>query len=81
MKEFFESATHCFWHFVGYALILATIVRLISYLMTRLYRVMTIVFRGYPPAHLDADGDSVDMIRAKYEYKAKKQRLKNGLTP
>lgn len=60
-----ELATHCFWHFVGiFAIGYVTLYFLIQAII-RLYRMVTVMVRGWPPAHLDADGDHIEYIKRK----------------
>ena len=53
-----------FWQFVGMfmliciaASIFAYVMQLILTLVSRLLRTIKVLIRGWPPAHLDADGD------------------------
>lgn len=53
MTEFLALALHCVWHFIG-AVIL---VELAAKVCVRVIRMLTVWVRGWPPPHLDADGD------------------------
>lgn len=46
-----------FWHFLGCFLILCIVLQSGCNLITRTYRMVMVSLRGWPPSHLDADGD------------------------
>jgi len=59
--EFFQFACSGFWIFIGVlllsSLLLHFVVNGILALFTRFFRLITVALRGWPPSHLDADGD------------------------
>lgn len=61
MKEILEYATSGFWVFIGSIsiiyIVLFFITNAVIMILSRLFRTINIAFRGYPPSHLDADGD------------------------
>lgn len=64
--EIVKFACTSFWHFMGtliilYVLIFFVVNGLIK-ITCRFFRTINILVRGYPPSHLDADGDSIIKI-------------------
>jgi len=61
MIEILKFACSGFWTFIGVSmllpLILYFIVNGIIKIWSRFLRLLMILFRGWPPEHLDADGD------------------------
>lgn len=61
MIRLFEMAMEGFWHFIGVLLLLSLIlyyvVNGITRVWSRFLRMIMVVTRGWPPSHLDADGD------------------------
>lgn len=59
--KFFEFACSGFWTFIGVFtliyLFLYFIVNGFLKLFSRFFRVVLVSLRGWPPSHLDADGD------------------------
>lgn len=67
MKEIIELALSGFWKFIGFTTILYIVCHFTFLIMNRFFRIINVMIKGWPPAHLDADGDSVEMIKSKYE--------------
>ena len=63
MIELFKYTLSSFWIFCGsycmISMILYFIVNGIIKICSRLFRMIMILFKGWPPSHLDADGDFV----------------------
>lgn len=61
MNEFLEISLRSFWAFCGaYAILTVTLYYLVNGVIklgSRLLRTVNVIFRGWPPNHLDADGD------------------------
>ena len=61
MIEFFQYATSGFWVFLGVSsllwMILYFAVNGIIRMWSRFLRFLIVTFRGWPPAHVDGDGD------------------------
>ena len=61
MLEFFKFAVSGFWVFVGVAILLNGaayfIVNMILRMWIRYMRYLSVKSKGWPPSHLDADGD------------------------
>jgi len=61
MLEILKYTTSGFWIFVGsyslIALVLYFGINGIIKLFSRFFRMVMVLFRGWPPSHLDADGD------------------------
>jgi len=61
--ELFEFACSGFWTFCGVAilvsLILYYLVNGIVRIVSRFFRMIMVSLRGWPPSHLDADGDKI----------------------
>lgn len=59
--EFFKFACSGFWTFIGVSILSSTFlyfgVNGILRLFSRFFRLLSVSFRGWPPSHLDADGD------------------------
>ncbi len=62
--ELFKYTLSGFWIFCGSYLILAMCLYFIANGFLRIYgrfiRMIIVLFRGWPPSHLDADGDLVN---------------------
>lgn len=61
MEKLVEFAVSGFWPFVGSLIMLYTVLFFVTNgilkISSRFLRFLNIAFRGWPPAHLDADGD------------------------
>jgi hypothetical protein len=61
MIELLKFTLSGFWIFCGsyamIAMVLYFIVNGFLKLCTRLFRMLTVMVKGWPPSHLDADGD------------------------
>lgn len=57
MLELLKFACSGFWTFLGCAFILGMIIKLITYPIRIYFRHQNIKSQGWPPAHVDADGD------------------------
>lgn len=59
--ELFKFACSGFWVFCGVSILLVIILHYtvngVLRIFTRFFRLLTVSFRGWPPSHLDADGD------------------------
>lgn len=59
--DFFEFACSGFWTFIGVLILSSTFlyfgVNGILRFFIRFFRLLIVSFRGWPPSHLDADGD------------------------
>lgn len=63
INTFFQHATSGFWVFVGTYMILLVTLKIAAALIfkcwNRLLRTIKVALRGWPPAHIDADGDAI----------------------
>jgi hypothetical protein len=59
-EKLIEIAFSGFWHFIGAMIILTLILKSILIAITSFTRMAMIRKHGWPPAHLDADGDLVN---------------------
>lgn len=61
LLDFARFACSEFWVFLGSTFILCIVVYFVTNLILRVWvkllRSLNVLFRGWPPAHLDADGD------------------------
>lgn len=57
MSDFFNFASNSPFLTFFLACIVGGVIRAAFRLITRLYRMIMVASRGWPPAHLDADGD------------------------
>lgn len=61
MIEILQYCTSGFWTFIGCAMIIGSFlyygVNGLVQINARVYRMIMVLFRGWPPNHLDADGD------------------------
>jgi len=61
MLEILKYSLSGFWIFIGSYLLIAMVlyflVNGISQIITRFFRMIMVSFKGWPPNHLDADGD------------------------
>lgn len=81
INTFFQHATSGFWVFVGTFLILSLTLKLGAALIfkcwNRLLRTVKVALRGWPPAHIDADGDAITVHTILHpdeaEYKTRKK--------
>lgn len=55
--EFMQFIFSSFWIWLGFFILLALIISFIFRVIARLIRRSMIRHQGWPPAHLDADGD------------------------
>lgn len=46
-----------FWHTIAVIFIVFALIRVVGILISRFYRMIMVLCRGWPPDHLDADGD------------------------
>ena len=74
IKDLLIICTHCFWHFVAgfaffYVFCFFAVNGLIKF-MKVIFRAVNIGIRGWPPAHVDADGDSIAEILEKLKQEA-----------
>lgn len=53
----FTLALSSFWNFVGFAVLFIIAAQCLILMFGRILRTINIAIRGWPPAHLDADGD------------------------
>lgn len=67
MKEIIELALSGFWKFIGFATILYIVCYYSFLIINRFFRVINVMIKGWPPEHLDADGDSVEIKKSEYE--------------
>jgi hypothetical protein len=65
MLEILKFSVSGFFTFIGcYMIIVAVLYFVINgvvRIFVRFFRTITILFRGWPPSHLDADGDFRDL--------------------
>ena len=58
---FLDSVDGGFWRFIGYWILLSVVfgipAKVIMFLWNRLLRFFNMRKNGYPPSHIDADGD------------------------
>jgi len=57
MIELLKFSVSKFWIFAGCFCFFATIAHIITTLISRFFRTIMVLSRGWPPSHLDADGD------------------------
>ena len=57
MKELFQFLLSNFWIWLGFLIILGTVLGYFNKLVKIILRYLTIRRHGYPPDHCDADGD------------------------
>lgn len=57
MDKLIDTAFSGFWYFLGMIIILGMIGNGIAYIINRIIRGFNIRKHGWPPSHLDADGD------------------------
>lgn len=57
VMEFILSSV---WRFLGSLAFTALILQFILHVLSRTYRMIMVSLRGWPPTHLDADGDQVE---------------------
>jgi hypothetical protein len=57
MLELLKFYTSGFWIFIGSVIIMSLIINGILKIFTRIYRMIMVSRKGWPPSHLDADGD------------------------
>ena len=57
MNQLLEIMFSGFWQFVGIFLIICVLIHFTSTLCNRILRHYNIKQNGWPPSHLDADGD------------------------
>lgn len=87
MLEFVQYTTSGFWVFIGsyaiIALVLYFVINGILSFFNRLWRMVMVTTRGWPPAHLDADGDwkskqtNEQALNAYHRKQAKKAEILN----
>ncbi len=61
MLEILKFACSGFWTFCGVFAIVFGIVGSIAHIVSRLVRCRMVLKHGWPPNHLDADGDSIKL--------------------
>lgn len=57
MIQIFQLAFSGFWHFVGFAILFGAFLDCLLKIISRLIRASIVRKIGWPPQHLDADGD------------------------
>ncbi len=57
MIDFFKFIFSNFWYFIGFLIILSSVLKTIYGIFHKLIRHFTILKVGYPPSHCDGDGD------------------------
>jgi hypothetical protein len=50
-------AVNGFWFWLVVFMLTGGLINLTGVIFQRLFRTITVLFRGWPPSHLDADGD------------------------
>lgn len=60
MLEILKYTFSGFWTFIGCYAIVACILYFTANIIVRFFRLIQILFRGWPPNHLDGDGDFND---------------------
>lgn len=55
--EFFRFIFSSFWSWLGFCVFIYLPLEVIRQVITRIIRSSTVKKAGWPPAHLDADGD------------------------
>lgn len=60
MPHFIDTIFSGFWPFMGFLLIVGLGVRTIMFVYNRTMRMLMVRKQGWPPAHIDADGDWPD---------------------
>jgi len=71
-KHWILSIIFCFPAFLLIDALQQNILRILMLAYSRTIRSINITIRGWPPEHLDADGDSLEEIRLKYKLKEQK---------
>lgn len=57
MVELIKFSLSGFWVFIGFLILLSTVLTAIMFIWNRFWRHWNIRKHGYPPNHCDADGD------------------------
>lgn len=75
INKILEIAFSGFWEFVGMAILLNGLgyfaCNTIARIFSRLFRMLMVRKHGWPPEHLDADGDAIERVE-QVEEKLKK---------
>lgn len=62
MSQLIEIAFSGFWPFLGFTVILGLFTNGIAAMWSRLMRMLMVRKHGWPPNHLDADGDPINKV-------------------
>jgi len=65
IEKILDIAFSGFWQFVGMIIILGGIISVLINLWTRFMRMLMVRKHGWPPEHLDVDGDWKEYFKKK----------------